>query len=203
MIALSLMHHLSLRHAMPPDVACNAVGAMSFSDYFWRRVRWIRVRKQMTRMATLVEPFTESLFLGALAALSVGHLARSRTALAVFWLSHSAAWTAVDWSVMLCLQPEPLGGASEWMRFALAYAGREVLALPVWLVAMVGNTVVWRGRTYTVLRNGLAKEVQEQPEGSRGKSWWAWCGRDGREGAKEDRDGYRPVRTTSEDGDEA
>ena len=47
MIGRFIMHDGGMRHVMAPDVAVNAVGNMPFEKYFWRRVRWIRVRKYM------------------------------------------------------------------------------------------------------------------------------------------------------------
>jgi ceramide glucosyltransferase len=198
MLALSLMHQLSLRHAMPPDVALNAVGSMSFAAYFWRRVRWIRVRKQMTRIATLVEPFTESVLLGLCASWAVKVATKGWIGRGLFLVVHFGVWAGVDWSVMKALSPE--GDLRTWEevgKFWAAWAAREVLALPVWCVAMVGDEVVWRGRRYVVLPNGKAKEV-EGDEGGR-KGWWRWimaggsAGRSG--GASSRRGGYEPVRS--------
>lgn len=47
MIGHAIWHEGGMRHAIAPDVAASAVGTMSFEQYFWRRVRWIRVRKYM------------------------------------------------------------------------------------------------------------------------------------------------------------
>lgn len=47
MIGTKLWHELGLRHAMNEDVVGNTIANMSLKDYFWRRVRWIRVRKYM------------------------------------------------------------------------------------------------------------------------------------------------------------
>jgi ceramide glucosyltransferase len=47
MIGRFLWHDGGMRHAIAPDIAANAVGHMGFESYFWRRVRWIRVRKYM------------------------------------------------------------------------------------------------------------------------------------------------------------
>ncbi|KAJ3515046.1 hypothetical protein NLJ89_g2006 [Agrocybe chaxingu] len=44
MIASALWHELGLRHDLSSDVACNVVGNMSFLDYVWRRIRWIRLK---------------------------------------------------------------------------------------------------------------------------------------------------------------
>ena len=47
MIGSALWWGLGLRHAMTSDLAGNTVGAMTVKQYFWRRVRWIRIRKYM------------------------------------------------------------------------------------------------------------------------------------------------------------
>lgn len=47
MIGTKLWHELGLKHAMNSDVVGNTVGNMSLQQYFWRRVRWQRVRKYM------------------------------------------------------------------------------------------------------------------------------------------------------------
>jgi ceramide glucosyltransferase len=47
MIGRHIWHDLGMRHAMNPDVVGNTVGTMTLKAFFWRRVRWIRVRKYM------------------------------------------------------------------------------------------------------------------------------------------------------------
>lgn len=47
MIGSAIWHGAGLRHAMTGDVAGNTVGGMTLKAYFWRRVRWIRIRKTM------------------------------------------------------------------------------------------------------------------------------------------------------------
>lgn len=47
MIGTKIWHELGMRHAMNQDVVGNTVGKMTLQQYFWRRVRWIRVRKYM------------------------------------------------------------------------------------------------------------------------------------------------------------
>lgn len=46
-IGVAIWEELGMRHAMGVEVAGNAVGSMTFTKYFRRRVRWIRVRKYM------------------------------------------------------------------------------------------------------------------------------------------------------------
>lgn len=151
MIGLSLWHELDLRHDLSCDVAYNALGDMSLSDYVWRRVRWIRVRKHMTLPATLLEPFTESVMLSVIGAASALFLMGVTRHL--FLPTHFILWILVDLDVYASLAGHALPSSKRW-RFLVAWALREVLAFPIWLLAMIGNEVEWRGRKYRVIRNG-------------------------------------------------
>lgn len=153
MLALSLMHQLNTRHVLAShDVALNFIGSMSFADYFWRRVRWIRVRKEMSKAATLVEPFTESVVVGLLVSWA------SPFPFFLTLMGHFVLWATCDFLVLLSLAPDPVEQKRDLGRLVLAYAAREVLALPVWAVAVAGNDVVWRGRRFRVLPDGKARE---------------------------------------------
>jgi ceramide glucosyltransferase len=156
MIASALWHELGQRHELSCDVARNALGHMSLSDYVWRRVRWIRVRKHMVISATILEPFTESVVLGLVAAASI----RDVLGLSA-WVSfpmHFLLFLLVDLDVYASLAGHPLPAASRW-QFIGAWVARELLALPIWILAIFGNEVVWRGKTYQVLRDGEAKKT--------------------------------------------
>lgn len=165
MIAAALWHELGLRHDLSCDVSRNAIGDMDFPTYVWRRVRWIRVRKRMVFTATLVEPFTESVLVGVAAAWAVHFLTRFPGWL--FFLIHMGLWFSVDLDVCAKLSGDPLPSSRRWP-FLQAWACRELLALPVWIVGMVGNKVSWRGQNYRVMRNG---EVRRADEGS---TWHRW-----------------------------
>ncbi|KAI9461019.1 glycosyltransferase family 21 protein [Lactarius psammicola] len=142
MIGLSLWHELDLRHDLSCDVAYNALGDMSLSDYIWRRVRWIRVRKHMSLVATLLEPFTESVMLSVIAAMSMRFLMGVTHHL--FLPTHIILWILVDLDVYASLAGHALPSSKRW-EFLAAWVVREVLALPIWLLAMVGDKVEWRG----------------------------------------------------------
>ncbi|KAM6498445.1 Glycosyltransferase like family 2 domain containing protein [Amanita muscaria] len=153
MIAKALWQELGMRHELSCDVARNVVGNMSFSDYVWRRVRWIRVRKRMALAATLLEPFTESVVLGIVA---------SRCALRlldlspwIFLMFHFVFWLLVDLDVYASLAGHPPPEHVRWS-FLTAWVVRELLAFPIWLIAMIDDEVEWRGQKYRVLRNGEA-----------------------------------------------
>ncbi|CCM03119.1 uncharacterized protein FIBRA_05240 [Fibroporia radiculosa] len=112
MIASALWHELGLRHDLSCDVARNAVGNMSLSDYFWRRVRWVRVRKRMTFAATLIEPLTESVVLGGLTALALKHLLGIPSW--IFLPVHYTLWLLVDLDVFKSLAGHSLPSSSRW-----------------------------------------------------------------------------------------
>ncbi len=147
------MHQLKLSHKMTPDLAMDCLGKIDVKDYIARRVRWIRVRRRMVLAATLVEPLTESLLLGMIAAASASLLFGFPGWL--FFGIHELAWLWTDLSVMAALKGEGLQ-RGEWAEFLVAWSCRELLALPIWMMAIVGETVVWRGSRYKILRSGEA-----------------------------------------------
>lgn len=156
MIASALWHELGLRHDLSCDTASNAVGNMTFSTYVWRRVRWIRVRKHMVMAATLIEPLTECVILSVLAAWALKRLFGVPP-----WLVlalHYPTWIALDLDVYESLAGHPMPASRRW-KFLGAWILRESLALPIWFLAMVGDQVEWRGRTYQVLRNGEVRRA--------------------------------------------
>jgi ceramide glucosyltransferase len=156
MIGLALWHELGLRHDLSCDIAYSALGNMGLSDYVRRRIRWIRIRKHMSLAATILEPFTESVMLSAITAPSV----RFFTGIPIwlFLFAHFFLWVSVDLDVYSSLagHPLPLG---KWGSFLVAWLVRELLALPIWLLAIVGDEVEWRGRRYRVLRNGEGERI--------------------------------------------
>jgi ceramide glucosyltransferase len=151
MIASALWHELDVRHELSCDVARNAIGNMTLSDYIWRRVRWIRVRKHMVLTATILEPLTECIVLSLLASWSIRRL--SGIPMWLVLLIHYPLWIAVDLDVYESLAGHPLP-LSRLRQFLGAWLLREFLAFPIWCVAIVGSEVVWRGKTYRMLRNG-------------------------------------------------
>jgi ceramide glucosyltransferase len=156
-IASGLWHELGLRHDLSYDIAYHAIGDMSLKDYILRRVRWIRVRKHMVLSATLLEPWTESVALGVIAALSVHSL--FGTSYSHFLVCHFSAWMLVDLDVYRSIA----GHLPPWgsrMSFFIAWMIRESLTFPIWLYAVVGSQVTWRGKKYRMLRNGEVMPVK-------------------------------------------
>ncbi|GAA5857439.1 hypothetical protein JCM9279_003178 [Rhodotorula babjevae] len=169
-IGVALWEELGMRHAMGIEVAGNAVGTMSFQKFFRRRVRWIRVRKYMVLASTLVEPLTESLLSGLLGALAFHHLFRLPSYL--FLPLHLLAWYTLDAALYRALLPaspatstaaRPPAHDGPGASYLSAWATRELLALPVWAFAMLGDTVSWRdeGHVYRVQRDGSVRALRE------------------------------------------
>ena len=162
MLASAIWHELGLRHDLSCDVACNSVGNMTLSDYIGRRIRWIRVRKHMVLSATILEPFTEAVVLSIIASTSLKYVFGIP-----IWCTlvvHFSAWLFVDLDIYSSLAGHPLPIASRW-QFIAAWAAREVLALPIYVFAVFGSEVVWRGNRYRVLRNGEVIEAPSSPTG--------------------------------------
>lgn len=159
MIASSLWHELDVRHDLSCDIARNAIGNMTLSDYIWRRIRWIRVRKHMVLAATLLEPFTECIMLSLVASWSFHQLLGIP-----LWLTpliHYPLWIFVDLDVYESLAGHPLPLSRLW-QFLGAWAVRELLAFPIWCVAILGDEVVWRGQKYRMLRNGEVEHAKTE-----------------------------------------
>ncbi len=156
MIAAAIMHQLKLKHRMTSDLALDCLGPLTLQGYIARRVRWIRVRKRMTLAATLIEPLTESLLLGVLASWAACTLCGWPRWL--FFIMHELAWISTDLAVYRALNGGGLA-RDERVGFLVAWACREALALPIWLRAMFGNNVIWRGVTYRIVGSGEAIKV--------------------------------------------
>lgn len=184
MIACSLWHELDLRHDLSSDVAKNAIGNMSLEDYFWRRVRWIRVRKRIVLAATLTEPFTESIVAGTLASFGLRYLFGIPQA--VFLPVHFFVWLAVDLDVYKSLAGHPLPLGRTWWKFIGAWVLRECLALPIWLFAIWGSRVSWGGRQYEIMQKGVTRKLGHDT----GRNWLDFRWRGSR---RKDSNQYEPL----------
>lgn len=176
MLALSLWRPpVQLAHRISPgDVAQVAVGDIqTLAEYAKRRMRWIRVRRHMVPEATYVEPFTESLVAGLCGWWGVyvwlltpwfGPLSHPWIAFVGFYALHLFAWYQVDMSVFASLRrSEPLPDAEKHYVWG-AWCLRELLALPIWVWAMAGSTVNWRGRRYRILNDARAAPADDESQ---------------------------------------
>lgn len=152
------------------------LGASSFSVYVQRRLRWLRVRKYMVMVATLVEPTTESILSGIIGASSWAHMHGRRFSW-TFFVLHMVLWCIVDYTnfhnILAFKQigeeratfTEPYYSCSgtngkrplkEWLPVWLA---RELTCLPIWIIAMSGSRIEWRERPFVIRRDLVAQEL--------------------------------------------
>ncbi len=160
MIGMAIWHELGMRHDLSCDVAENAISKMTFMDYVHRRVRWIRVRKKMVLAATVLEPLTECVVVALLTAWAVNR--HFGLPMWIFILAHMSVWLTVDLDIYASLKGKPVGRREQWP-FICAWITRELCALPIWAMALVGDRVIWRGREYKIFGNGEATVV-ERPD---------------------------------------
>lgn len=150
---------LGLRHRMSADTACQVLGRISPAEYCRRRARWVRLRKYIVTAATLTEPFTESIVCGWMGATGA-HLLWGISPW-YFFSIHWLVWCINDFALYRVLVStasharRPHVPISVW-RFVRGWLTRECLALPLYLYAMLGTSIMWRGQEYRCLRDGTA-----------------------------------------------
>ncbi|KAI8976509.1 glycosyl transferase family 21-domain-containing protein [Pilobolus umbonatus] len=148
--------HQGLKHRMSSDIACQALGSLSFKGYCGRRARWVRLRKYIVTAATLVEPLTESLVCGLMGALGFQSVfSLSANFLPVFFGVHLVLWCLNDYVIYHTLVHQTL----PVHLFLRAWVAREVLALPLYIYAMAGTKVSWRGQDYRCVSDGTAVAI--------------------------------------------
>lgn len=166
------------------DLAIQPTSRLPLSDYLARRVRWLRVRKFTVTLATFVEPGTESLLCTFYLALGVTTSPSFQRALAIppsswsafflIWAFGVLGWMTVDYAIWHRLQsgatiegdgPTFLKGRRRrpFREWVLGWAGREALALGVWVWAVIGGVkVVWRGRRFWVGVDMKVHEIKDE-----------------------------------------
>jgi ceramide glucosyltransferase len=157
---------------------------LDLREYCIRHMRWIRARKWNFLVGTLLEPTTECCFCFIAVSLSLSCLfhetSNEATITYKWWYSAAFMGTSlVMWATTDYLLYQVISNAHQrgraltegertsfselkegydrpslhgWM---LAWATREILAVPIWVLAIFGgNTVTWRGRNYSLTLNG-------------------------------------------------
>lgn len=173
------------------DLAIQAMTGMSVSAYAARRARWLRARKLTVPAATLVEPGVESFLCCLYFAFAATTLPFFKDmlgvpptwgAMALIWLATVTIWMIADWFLTCRLQSgitvkideqTPVfakgqavqGGIPQrpFLEWFPAWLGREALALPVWVWAvLLGRTVTWRGKSFRVRYDTTVYEVTNE-----------------------------------------
>lgn len=176
MIAIALWEYCHGRTALTGDVVIQPLesgnSSNSIKQYSERRVRWLRVRKYMVLAATLVEPTTESIICGIIGTFAVSKLVLARTFSWWFFAFHMACWLACDYK-QYYVWVNNLHGTSEaplWLQdlaprhrslaqWFQIWLMREVFALPIWVSAMIGHEIEWRGKPFRIKKDLSAEEL--------------------------------------------
>lgn len=173
------------RTAMTSDSVVQPLGHVSLEGYWSRRVRWLRVRRYMVWAATMIEPTTESIccaFYGTFA-ISVLFLQGVRYWSWLWFMLHMVSWCAIDYwhyhnlmsfgnidadqqrrpkFVKPYFNPHSESGYGMRLFQRLpTWLMRELLAMPIWVAAMSGQTIYWRNRPFRILHDLSTKEISE------------------------------------------
>ena len=143
---------LGYRHAMTIDLAQQALGKLSVYEFMNRRIRWIRVRKYTVPRATLYEPLTECFLSGYVTSHAFHSL--FQTSRTLFFIGHVLIWFTCDALVYSRLDPSLI---KRPLYYIIAWTFKEALALPLWILAMAGTTVEWRGKYFELNLDGTVK----------------------------------------------
>lgn len=153
MALLGLSTRICSRPAVQP------IGALSFRAFWSRHLRWGRIRRSQAPQAHALEILASAVPTGALGA--YGLQEAFGVSFAWAWAAHVLVWGACD-----AVQMRALSGRYGW-RDPAAWLARELLAVPLWLHAVSGRTVVWRGRKLKLGTGGLL--IEEGPRSSDGR----------------------------------
>lgn len=145
---------LNKYHKMTSDLALQSLGSTSSINFFKRRARWGRIRKYAVPPAFIIEPFTESLLLCIGLSYSLQYLFNIDFYTTA--LSFICFWVSLDVLILAILSPELVFSLGFWC----AYIVREVTALPVFLWALFGDVVEWRGKMYVLNSDGTVREKE-------------------------------------------
>lgn len=183
MIGTALWDMLQGRTGMTRDVVVQplkfGVADDSWHSYIERRVRWLRVRKYMVLMATLLEPTTESIFIGLMGSYGFDKLF-GFISMPIFFQVHMVLWCYSDWLQYRTLCNNTVSDAAmdsfnspdytypfftpglrprSFLKWLRTWILREILALPIWIRAMCGSVIQWRNRPFKIKPDLTAEEL--------------------------------------------
>ncbi|KAG7771434.1 hypothetical protein KL931_001132 [Ogataea haglerorum] len=176
MIGIALWNYGQGRTGMTGDCVVQPLGGSnSLRDYCYRRIRWLRVRKYMVLTATLLEPTTECFLCGLYGSFAVGVIFQNVLFSKSYFVFHVVAWFLTDYIQLQHLFDCVRGGGLQepffikldsrktrdksirW--FFVHWFLRELLAFPIWVVAVLGSRIDWRGQTFRIKSDLSAEKV--------------------------------------------
>lgn len=166
MIGIALWEGVDGCAGMSRDIVIQPItGQNSVHDYINRRVRWLRVRKYMVLAATLLEPTTESLLSGIIGSFTINVLFKGILKFHWLWfVFHMLVWFTIDFfqfKTILSLANDALNPSRTFkaQKFIQFWLLREVLAFPIWVIAMCGSEIEWRGQQFQILSDLTAERL--------------------------------------------
>ncbi|ANZ74414.1 BA75_00378T0 [Komagataella pastoris] len=187
MIATALWFQNGGRTGLTGDAAIQPLGGInstSLKNYLLRRIRWLRVRKHMVLEATLLEPTTECLLCGTFGTFGISTLFLKSFFKWKFFIFHLLVWMLTDYTQFHILltnasqdtatcnvpyfakpsfnaygRPFESSNLRTFHRWVFYWLLREVLALPIWISAMLGTRIIWRNRPFRINVDLSAEEL--------------------------------------------
>ena len=173
-------------HRLAPDPIWQPLGNMPVRAFFSRRIRWMRIRKHKAPIPTLLEPFTDCVVSGLYGSWALAYYLPLIAP--YFWQCfalHVLTWYCCDryiFNAMMkvardteAVDTERDGCTDEllrgnWWQWSLAWFVREFTALPIWIAAVAGMHVEWRGQVFRLHWNGKASAVSRSTTDA-SKAW--------------------------------
>lgn len=142
--------------AICSQTAAQNTGNRSVSAFQNRISRWIKLRYAMVPHTVLLEPFSECMVAGALAAFSSYII--FRTDPICFYLVHILGWFMADWLLIHIVQNGNL--PFNKFEFLVMWLFRECGAPYLFLHALSHPSIRWRSLQFRLKWGGKAEEVQ-------------------------------------------
>jgi ceramide glucosyltransferase len=132
------------------NVVEHRIGSQDRRTNFIHRLRWNRSTRRSRPAGYIGQLFTNPLPIALLVV--AAHLSWWPVLIAAVVFRGAAAW-ATSWIV--------LGQRPHWGRLLV----QDLLGFAFWIAGFFGNTILWRGRRYTLLADGRFVVVAEQGSG--------------------------------------
>lgn len=140
-----------------PQPAWQNSGNCSVSLFQNRITRWTKLRAAMCPHTLLLEPFSECLTIGALAAWACYFL--FRTDPFFFYLTHILIWFIADYTLLRIIQNGKL--PFNKLEFLVMWLFREAAAPYLFLHAMWNPTIRWRNKEFRLKWGGVAEPIPQ------------------------------------------
>ncbi|PAA81268.1 hypothetical protein BOX15_Mlig000241g1 [Macrostomum lignano] len=132
-------------------------GSTSVGNLRRRLIRWIKLRSAMIPHVVLLEPFSDCLLSGLMAAWALAFLWPSGVNVYAYFLIHCLAWLLCDYLLMLnCMEsPAPFSR----LAFVCAWLLCACMSPLNVLCAQCQRGVEWRGRRFRLEWGGVTREL--------------------------------------------